>query len=195
MAARYRSRFQRVAHVEHGIDSGIAGDEDALAGHSFSGQAAGGQRRWGEMQAWRGARSPRGSSLPEMAARGRRCAIRPRRVPRECAGRRPPMRRRAWWWYRPAPTLCRAASAARIGSSCERMRAVDCASVCPACITSRSKSGVTWNAASTWSSMPRCCAVTQTLTENSPARCRMCSSTGHSLMASGRVPKTNSTFV
>src|ERR1035441_4665917 len=43
--------------------------------------------------------------------------------------------------------------------------------------------------------MPRCCAVTQDLTENSPARRRMCSSTGHSLIASGRVPKTKSTFV
>src|ERR1017187_1252780 len=42
--------------------------------------------------------------------------------------------------------------------------------------------------------MPRCCAVTQSLTENSATRCRMCSSTGQSLMASGRVPKTKSTL-
>src|SRR5690242_12654020 len=39
--------------------------------------------------------------------------------------------------------------------------------------------------------MPRCCAVTHTLVSNSDGRERRCSTTGHSLIASGRVPKTN----
>src|SRR5207245_7382136 len=44
---------------------------------------------------------------------------------------------------------------------------------------------------STWSNIARCWAVAQTFTSNSGARPRRWSKTGHNLMASGLVPRTN----
>src|SRR5690606_40055966 len=50
------------------------------------------------------------------------------------------------------------------------------------------------NASSTWSSICRCWAVTQTNEEMSGVRRNWCT-TGAILMASGRVPKTVNTFI
>src|SRR5579864_5909760 len=54
---------------------------------------------------------------------------------------------------------------------------------------SRSKSGVISKAASTWSSISRCCAVTQIFTAYRSGERFSSSTSGASLIASGRVPK------
>ena len=72
---------------------------------------------------------------------------------------------------------------------------LDCAWLgdCPAVMRSRSWSTSTANSSSTWSSMSRCWAVTQTRDTN-PGSASSAATTGAILMASGRVPKTESTF-
>ena len=59
----------------------------------------------------------------------------------------------------------------------------------PAFMRSRSKSGVISKSRSTWSSISRCCAVTQTSTAI-PSLRRSAPASGAILMASGRVPNT-----
>ena len=67
-------------------------------------------------------------------------------------------------------------------------------SVCPGFMTCRSWSGSTSNTLSTWSSISRCCPVTQTTVSNSLGLDFSSFTSGHILIASGRVPKTSIIF-
>ena len=60
----------------------------------------------------------------------------------------------------------------------------------PSRIRFRSSSGVILKTSRTWSSMPRCCAVTTTSGSNASGRDRSSQMSGANLIASGLVPKT-----
>ena len=131
--------------------------------------------------------------LRETGSGSPRCVVRPRRVRPECCDRSRPGPASLRWSYRPGSARPRAVPPPAPRRRPSSSRAVSAVSVWSGRMTSRSRSGAMSKSVSTWSSRWRCCAVASTRTSAHDSS-RSPLMTGAILIASGRVPTTQSTF-